>query len=78
MKKASKLPVSGHVDAYNKREVKADKRAMDSVKKSVKPVAKDTNKTRRKETNERIAGPKGPAKKPKVGSPVYRKGKHGD
>ena len=78
MKKKEKLPVNGNVDAYSKREVKADKKAMASIAKSVKPVAKDTNKTRRKETKERIAGPLSNVKKPKVGSPVYRKGKHGD
>lgn len=78
MKKKEKYPVNGNVEPYSKREVKADKKAMASTEKSVKPVAKDTNKTRRKETKERIAGPKGKAKSPKVGSPVYRKGKKGD
>ena len=33
---------------YNKRERKDDKKAYKAVEKSVKPVAKDTNKTRRK------------------------------
>lgn len=78
MKKKEKLPVNGNVEPYSKREVKADKKAMASTNKSVKPVAKDTNKTRRKETKARIAGPLSNVKKPKVGSPVYRKGKNGD
>lgn len=33
---------------YNKREVKNEKKAFGKTNKSVKPVAKDTNKTRRK------------------------------
>lgn len=43
-----KMPENGNVEPYNMREVANDKRAMASTKKSVKPVAKDTNKTRRK------------------------------
>jgi hypothetical protein len=43
------MPENGNVEPYQKREVKDDKRAMASTKKSVKPVAKDTNKTRRKD-----------------------------
>ena len=35
---------------YNKRETKVAKKAFASTEKSVKPVAKDTNKTRRKDT----------------------------
>ena len=34
---------------YNKREVKNEKKAFRNTEKTVKPVAKDTNKTRRKE-----------------------------
>lgn len=48
MKASKKMPENGNVEPYNKREVKNDKKAMASTKKSVKPVAKDTNKTRRK------------------------------
>lgn len=33
---------------YNKREAKIEKTASKATKKAVKPVAKDTNKTRRK------------------------------
>jgi len=33
---------------YNKREVKDAKKAFGKTNKTVKPVAKDTNKTRRK------------------------------
>ena len=44
----AKYPVNGNVEPYNKREVKDDKKAMASTNKSVKPVAKDTNKTKRK------------------------------
>lgn len=36
------------VAPYNKREEKDDKKAIASTERSVKPVAKDTNKTRRK------------------------------
>ena len=68
MKKSSKLPVNGNVEPYNKREVKDDKKAMASTNKSVKPVAKDTNKTRRKETKKRITGPTVPKVKPKATS----------
>lgn len=41
---------------YNRREEASTDKAFKSVSKSVKPVAKDTNKTRRKETRERIVG----------------------
>lgn len=68
----------GKAVPYNKREAKVEKVAVKSTAKSVKAVADDTNKTRRKETKARIAGPLSNVKKPKVGSPVYRKGKHGD
>ena len=47
MAKSVKMPENGNVEPYNKREVKDDKKAMKSTAKSVKPVAKDTNKTRR-------------------------------
>lgn len=33
---------------YNKREVKNERKAFGKTSKSVKPVAKDTNKTRRR------------------------------
>lgn len=36
------------VTPYNKREVSNAKKAFNRTEKSVKPVAKDTNKTRRK------------------------------
>lgn len=38
----------GNVNPYNKRQVKNAKKAFAKTEKSVKPVAKDTNKTRRK------------------------------
>jgi hypothetical protein len=38
---------------YLRRSEKVDKKAFKSVEQSVKPVAKDTNKTRRKETLKR-------------------------
>ncbi len=41
---------------YNRREEASTDKAFKSVSKSVKPVAKDTNKTRRKVTRERIVG----------------------
>jgi len=36
------------VNPYNKREMKNDRKAFNKTEKTVKPVAKDTNKTRRK------------------------------
>lgn len=41
---------------YLKRQEKVTEKAFKSVEKSVKPVARDTNKTRRKETKKRIVG----------------------
>lgn len=41
---------------YKRREEASMDKAFKSVSKSVKPVAKDTNKTRRKETRERLVG----------------------
>lgn len=38
----------GKIKPYDEREVKNKKKAFDKTKKTVKPVAKDTNKTRRK------------------------------
>ena len=51
-------------DPYDRRGEKVTKKAFKSVGKSVKPVAKDTNKTRRKETKARIVGDTVPAVKP--------------
>lgn len=42
---------------YNRRSEKDTKIAFKSVEQSVKPVAKDTNKTRRKETLKRKESP---------------------
>jgi hypothetical protein len=41
---------------YNRRAEKDTKKAFKAVGKSVKPVAKDTNKTRRVTTKKRIVG----------------------
>ncbi len=41
---------------YDKREVKDKKKAFFSTKKTVKPVAKDTNSTRRKNTQLPLKG----------------------
>ena len=59
---------------YNTRQRKDTDKAYASVEKSVKPVAKDTNKTRRKIEKPTKVG----TRSPKAGSPVYKKGKHGD
>lgn len=59
---------------YNKRYAELEKKAFKSTDKSVKPVAKDTNKTRRKIVKPTVQG----TRSPNAGSPVYRKGKHGD
>lgn len=56
------------INPYNRREVKDDKKAMASTERGVKPVAKDTNKTRRKETMKRKEGPTVKAVKPKATS----------
>lgn len=40
---------SKKVNPFDKRMVKDDKKAVAKTEKSVKPVAKDTNKTRRKQ-----------------------------
>lgn len=50
---------------FNRRAEEIKKKAFKSVEKSVKPVAKDTNKTRRKETKERKTGPTVADVKPK-------------
>lgn len=49
---------------YDRRGEKITDKAFKKVEKSVKPVAKDTNKTRRKETRARIVGDTVPAVKP--------------
>lgn len=46
---------------YNKREVKNEKKAFQNTDKSVKPVAKDTNRTRRKNTLKPLKGKIKPA-----------------
>lgn len=53
---------------YNRREEKDTKKAFASTAKSVKPVAKDTNKTRRKVAKPTAVG----TKSPKSGSPNPR------
>lgn len=57
---------SGGLDKspYDRHSEEVTKKAFKSVDKSVKPVAKDTNKTRRKTTKARITGPTVPAVKP--------------
>jgi len=50
---------------YNRRNEKIDEKAFKSVEKSVKPVAKDTNKTRRATTKKRIVGETVPTEKPR-------------
>lgn len=50
---------------YNRRTQKIDDKAFKSVEKSVRPVAKDTNKTRRKNTRERKIEPTVPNVKPR-------------
>ena len=62
-----KKPVKDSKDKnpYDRREENITDKAFKSVEKSVSPVAKDTNKTRRKETKARIEGATVPAVKPK-------------
>lgn len=59
---------------YNRHNEKVTEKGFKSVEKSVKPVAKDTNKTRRKMVKPTATG----VKMPKPGSPVQRKTKKGD
>jgi hypothetical protein len=59
---------------YNTRQRKDTDKAYASVEKSVKPVAKDTNKTRRKEVKPTKTG----TRSPKAGSPVTKPTKKGD
>jgi hypothetical protein len=49
---------------YNRREESSMNKAFKSVERGVKPVAKDTNKTRRKETRKRLVGETEKAAKP--------------
>lgn len=48
-----------------RRQEKSTAKAFKSVEKSVNPVAKDTNKTRRTTTRKRIVGDTVPATKPR-------------
>ena len=66
--KKEKRPVNGNVEPYNDRNVGNSKKAFASTEKSVKPVAKDTNKTRRKMVKPTAYGDK----IPKPGSPVVK------
>ncbi len=50
---------------YDKREVADKKKAFASTKRTIAPVAKDTNKTRRKETRARLVGETVKTEKPK-------------
>jgi hypothetical protein len=50
---------------YDNREEKTTKKAIAGTEKGVKPVAKDTNKTRRKETRKRKVGETVASVKPK-------------
>jgi len=59
---------------YNSRAEADTKKAYKKQNKAVKPVALDTNKTRRKIVKPTKEG----TRSPKAGSPVYRTGKHGD
>jgi hypothetical protein len=72
MKKA-KLPAAGNVEPYNREQYAKAKKAMKSTEKSVKPVAKDTNKTRRKMEKPTKFGTKIP--KPKSPVNCTRKGR---
>jgi len=58
---------SGKVDKdpYDRRGEKVTDKAFKSVERGVKPVAKDTNKTRRKTTRARIVGETVKTEKPK-------------
>ena len=56
MAKSKKMPENGNINPYNKREDINAEKAMKSTHKGVKPVAKDTNKTRRTETKARLVG----------------------
>jgi hypothetical protein len=51
-------------DPYSRRSEKITDKAFKSVEKSVKPVAKDTNKTRRAPSRKRLVGDTVPNVKP--------------
>jgi hypothetical protein len=68
--RARKKPLAEDKSPYNRRAEKDTDKAFKSVNKSVKSVAKDTNKTRRKPVKPTAQG----SRSPKAGSPVYRKG----
>lgn len=53
-------------DPVNRRDEKVAKKAFKSTEKSIMPVAKDTNKTRRKTTKARTTGPIVPNAKPRT------------
>ena len=52
----SKRNVLGNVEPLNFREEALDKKAMKSTKRTVRPVALDTNKTRRKPVKPTLKG----------------------
>lgn len=64
-RKSKKSTPKSDLNPYDRREEKITSKAFKSVEKSVKPVAKDTNKTRRKITKKRIVGQTVPTVKPK-------------
>lgn len=51
-----KSPAKIDKSPYDRREEASRNKAFKSIERGVKPVAKDTNKTRRKTTRERIVG----------------------
>ena len=64
IRKPKKSSTKRDLDPYDRRGEKITSKAFKSVEKSVNPVAKDTNKTRRKTTRERIVGETVPKEKP--------------
>ena len=65
-RKPKKSTVKVDKNPYDRREEKGTAKAFKSVEKSVKPVAKDTNKTRRKTTKARMVGETVKTEKPKT------------
>jgi hypothetical protein len=65
MRKPKKSTAKLDKSPYDRRGEKITSKAFKSVEKSVKPVAKDTNKTRRKTTKARIVGDTVPTEKPR-------------
>lgn len=74
-RKPKKASLKVDKDPYDRRGEKITSKAFKSVEQSVKPVAKDTNRTRRKTTRARKVGETVPTEKPVPSMRKAMKGK---